>query len=169
MQPRSEVFSYMRLGVSLVNQHADLNEIFKDWPKDRTVILHVCRPHAEVEAYVPRWLHRWADGNLNDGAVAEEPFTIFLDTSKPKYQLSLELGQKLAPTVQTYLSEATFWEIAGRVSTIYTTYITGRPIVVKSVDKVELRDMAHLDTILEIIHKTLSARGIDLASVVRPI
>lgn len=169
MQSRSEVFAYMRLGVTLVNQHTDLNDIFKAWPKARTVILHVCRPHAEVEAFVPSWLRRYADGALKDGAVAEEPFTLYLDTAKPeKYQLALEVGQKVTPTVQTYLSEGTFWEIAGRVSSIYTVYITGRPIVVKSVDKVELRDMAHLDTILELVHKSLSARGIDLASVVRP-
>lgn len=163
----SEVHEYLRLGVELANRHIDLGAAFKDWPKNRSVVLRVCNPHPEVEAYFAGWLQLYVNGELREGAVIEEPFNIYLDVSEPRYQIVLRRGPLDTTTVTVFISEAVFWDIAGRTKTIYTAFITGSPLVIKSTEGYDLRDLAHLDLVLSLVNQSLLKRGIDLTSLVK--
>lgn len=163
----SDILEYLHLGVNLANQYTDLNAMFAQWPRDRTAVLRVCRPHPEVENYFKNWLTLYVESRLKDGAVVEEPFSLYLDTSGEKYAIKLQPSALPAPTVQIFLSEMLFWDVAARTYTIYTAFITGKPIIIRSSEKRDLGDLAHMDKILSLIHDTLLRRGINLATVVR--
>ncbi|MFH1487131.1 MAG: hypothetical protein ABIH46_13750 [Chloroflexota bacterium] len=163
----TEVYDYLKLGIDLTNQYMDLSEAFKAWPKERTVVLRVCNPHPEVQSFFRDWLKMYATDQLRDGAVVEEPFNIYLDTEEDQYQIRLNRGTLESPTVEVLISESLFWDIASRGNTIYTAFITGKPMVINSKEGYDLRDLAHLDVILGLIHKSLIDRGIDITSLVR--
>ncbi|MFH1486712.1 MAG: hypothetical protein ABIH46_11630 [Chloroflexota bacterium] len=162
----SEVYEYLRLGIELTNKHMALNESFARWPKDRSVVLKVCQPHPEVASYFSNWLKLYAEDQLKEGAVIEEPFNVYLDTSGEKYAIMLHRGVVTEPTVTVLMSEALFWDIAGRSNTVYTAFITGKPMVIQSTEGYDLRDLAHIDLILGLIHQSLLKRGIDITSLV---
>jgi hypothetical protein len=163
----SDITDYLELGVGLTNKNTNLRETFKDWPKDRSVVLRVCRPHPEVEAQIKGWLQLYAEDRLMDGAVAEELFVIGLDTSGEKYEISYSDQPTGLETTQVFVSEAIFWDLAARTNTLYSVFITGKPIWVKSAEGMDLRDLGHMDKILTVIHENLNREGINLAGVVR--
>lgn len=165
----SEISDYIQLGVDTANRYVDLNAIFKGWPTQRTLVIRVCRPHPEVQAFIPDWLRLYADDKLEEGAVVEELFSLWLDTSGDIYQLRMDTSPIVRPTSQSFLDESLFWGIASRTETPYTAYITGKSIVIISEDKVDLRDLAHLSKLIDVIRDSLMSRGIDLVSLVREV
>lgn len=162
----TEVYNYLQLGVDLANRHMDVTAAFKSWPKERTVVLRVCNAHPEVQSYFHDWLKLYAAQQLREGAVVEEPFNISLDTSAEQFQIRLNRGA-IPATVEVFIAEGLFWEIASRGRTIYTAFIAGKPMVINSHAGYDLRDLAHLDVILDLIHRSLVSHGIDIASLVR--
>lgn len=162
----TETYDYLKFGIHTTNRHADLNAIFKDWPKDRSVVLRVCRPHPEVELWVDRWLQKHANGLLKEGAVVEEPFALWLDMTKPKYEIALSQTEKPEATAQMFMADRLFWDIAARTTNIVAAFMTGKQIYVMSSADQELRDLAHMDKILELVHTSLLARGVSLAAVI---
>ena len=160
----TEIYQYLRRGVDLTNETADLGVVFADWPKDRSVILHVCTPHPEVAQFIENWLEEFAKNNLQAGAAAERSFSLYLSTREPRYTLVLESGIAVAATADVYVSETLFWDLAARTRSLYTAYILGGEIVVRSSQSMDLRDLAHMDKILEVIHDALARKGISLVS-----
>lgn len=165
----SEVNDYIQLGVDTANRYVDLNTIFKDWPTQRTLVMRICRPHPEVQSFIADWLQLYVNDQLEEGAVIEELFSLWLDTSIDIYQLRMDVSPVARPTSQVFITESLFWGIASRTETPYTAYITGKSIVAISEDKVDLRDLAHLSKIIDVIRDSLMDRGIDLVSLIREI
>jgi len=163
----SEVSDYLSLGIDLTNRHSDLTEMFKAWPQDRVVILRVCRPHPEVEALIDNWLRLHSEQQIIQGGVVEDLFALHLDTSEDEYKLINAAPSDQEPTAEIYITEDTFWNLAGRLDSLYTAFIRGRPIIIKSSKKMEMRDIVHMDKILMLIHESLAKQGINIASLVR--
>jgi hypothetical protein len=163
----SEVTDYLSQGVAVANDKADLTEMFKDWPLDRIVILHICTPHPEVASYVENWIQHFADGHMQEGSVSSEMFSLWLDTTGDKYQFGTALSMMPEATTQIWVPETTFWDLAGRSDSIYTAYITGKPFVIRSAENYALRDIAHMDLILTTIHEALLNSGTNLAQLAR--
>ena len=163
----TEVSDYLSLGIELCNRHSNLTEMFSEWPQDRMVILRVCRPHPEVEAMIDNWLKLHSEDQIVEGGVVENLFALHLDTSETEYRLINAQPDGTEPTAEIFITEDTFWNLAGRLDTLYTAFIRGRPIIIKSPKKMEIRDVVHMDKILMLIHESLSERGINIASLVR--
>ena len=163
----SNLYDYLRLGATVTNRHTDLNEVFRAWPKDRSVVLRVCRPHREVEALIKHWIKKYANGLFKDGAVAEEPFSMWLETQTEKFQIMVEPGQKMEnPTAELFVAEPLFWRIAARDTDLTSAYLTSKQIYIRSRVEQDLRDLAHIDNILGLILDTLIAKNINLADIV---
>lgn len=130
------------------------------------MVLRVCRPHPEVASFFRDWLSLYADERLKEGAVVDEPFGVWLDTTGTRWVISMVPGSKDNPTATIFVSEDMFWALAARSETLFSAFITGKPIVTKSKDSIDLRDLTHVDALLTIINKSLVQKGIDLASLV---
>lgn len=164
----SDVSSYISLGIDVTNDKADLNEMFKDWPTDRTVVLRICRPQPEVESLIPGWLVPYANNELVEGAVVEELFPLYLEQPEGgRYQIRYKGEVPAHPTAEIFVAEDTFWDLAARTSTLYTSFVQGKPMHIKSAGGVELRDLAHMDMILSAIHSSLLKQGVNVAEIAR--
>ena len=152
----------------MTNDKANLNEMFADWPTDRTVVLRICSPHPEVASLIAGWLSLHANDELADGAVTEELFPLWLDQPEDgRYQIRYKGAVPPDPTAEVFVAEDTFWELAARTMTLYTAFINGRPMHIKSGAGVELRDLAHMDMILSAIHTSLMRQGVNVAEIAR--
>ena len=164
----SDVSSYISLGIDVTNDKADLNQMFADWPTDRTVVLRICKPNPEVASFVANWLQMHANEELMDGAVTEELFPLFLEQpTDGRYQIRYKGALPENPTAQIFVAEDTFWDLAARTVNLYTAFIQGKPMHIKSSGDVELRDLAHMDMILSAIHGSLLSQGVNIAEIAR--
>jgi len=170
MEEKSPIELYIQLGVDTVNQYIDLNATFSQWEAQRSVVLRVCRPREDTRFYIPQWFRHYIRGQFNpeafaEGVVVEELFSLYLDTSQPKWQLVATKIPLPQPTVTAFISEERFWEVAARSETLYSLFIKGKEIEV--IGDFSLADIAHLDSLLTLMHNTLISKGIDITSLLR--
>ncbi len=152
---------YFELGTILANKHGLGNKVLEKFREAnrRSVQLKVLKPLPVIKADIPGWLKYYVGGRLNEGAVEEQAFCIYLDPTDSQIHI-VDPWQVSEPTVTFYIEEGAAKVVAQRVETVHTAWLKGWPVRMEG--EYAIRDVALVDEILQLYYELMLENGHDL-------
>ena len=109
--------------------------------------------------HVDHWFRLYTEGRLNQGAVEEDAFCIYLDPTTNDMHV-VDPWQVQHKTAIIYVERKTMDILAARTETVLSALLKG--MMVKPTGDGAIRDIEILDEILDVFYRLMIEQGHDL-------